>query len=439
MTLHEQPETETAQPNVDRVRGETKSSTRTALQQWALRMTLATLILLASPDILSMLAFRQKNWQWPADISLSVLSMASVTLIAARLGRADLLKGIVRRAWPAWLLLFAAAMSVRWSVDRQATISHVWWMFVVAVFAVALATVRPLALTIDAVCLFGTGATMIGLWLSLTNESFRFGDSAMGLFGNRNGFGAMLSFTWPAVLMTCRGTPWRRAIGVFLVPLWVWAVLETGSRTSLASMTLVVVVIVAYAAWRFLGRAVPSRTVRAMGAGGSVALLSVSIAIALRVGALSWFTFDTTLNSRTAMWRGLRTAMIDHGALGFGSAAFWSGARGYLLVAQNASGLGRELATGHNGWMHEWVALGIMGPVLVTVLVIVVASRALHAIEWGSRGQGSFIALTGLALVVQNVTEAMVTHPRSISWILWVMLVALPGPRRRQREAGSPG
>jgi exopolysaccharide production protein ExoQ len=394
----------------------------------------------ATHDIWGMLGYRSSNYRWPSEITMPfMLTVALSILFRTYALDPQRVRETIRRSSTGLALVALSVLSVRWSIDRHETILELRYLIVASLLGMALATVRPLTVLLDGLAVFGALVVGIGAWLSSTDPRFVFDGNWQGLFGNRNGFGAFIAFIWPAMLIAGRGSWSRRVVGWPCAALMLWALVETRSKTALVTVGVVTIL---------FGALTARSWIRSKRSGGSQSLGFAALCSAVMIGLVSIglsvglsdlpFTFDRTFTRRTDMWAALRPMATQEWFHGFGFQAFWTGSRGYLRSAQIVSGTGTDMVTAHNGFLHEWISTGFLGFFLLLAIVAQLLWRGARSIESRNRDTSSILLLLGITFVIQNSMEALFTAPRSVSWFLVSLALALPYELKARRTSSYP-
>jgi exopolysaccharide production protein ExoQ len=382
----------------------------------------------ATHDIWGMLGYRSKSYRWPSEVTMPfMLTVALSILFRTYALDPQRVRETIRRSAVGITLVALSVASIRWSIDRHETILELRYLIVGSLLGMALATVRPLSILVDGLAVFGVSVVCIGAWFSATDPRFVFDGNWQGLFGNRNGFGAFIAFIWPAVLIASRGSWGRRAVGTTSGALVLWALVQTRSKTALFTVAVVstLCAVLTISTW-LLEKGVTRRKSATGAALISVGLLAFA-AIVVGFGLVDLpFAFDRTFTQRTDMWAALLPMAGQEWLHGFGFQAFWTGSRGYLRSAQMVSGKGSELVTAHNGYLHEWLSTGFVGFCLLLTIVAQLIWRGVRSVASEEQGLSSFLLLLGVTFVLQNSMESLFTAPRSLSWFLVSLTLALP-------------
>lgn len=385
-----------------------------------------------------MVGYRNPNWRWLPELANPVMLSVAITIFIRRSVTApSLVRTTMRRAAPALVLVVLAVLSVRWSINRTTTILSLEWLLIVTLLGLALASVRPVSVVIDGFALFGVCAVATGCWLSYRAPSYRYFGDWMGLFGNKNGFGALIAFVVPFILVAGHGSRWRIAVAVGSTVGMLAALTRIGSRTSTVAVALELVVLTVV--WvvshlRRRRRTIPRVSRRAR---GPVVFAGIAALLAPGIGLLRGrrLDFDATFSNRTLIWPELWRVFRSHWFHGFGAGGFWSGSKGYLVRSQTLSGNASGMVTAHNGYLQEALSFGILGLAATIFLSLVLLGRGLNVAGKGRHGEGLLILLAAVAIIVQNSMEAMFTNPQGIHWLVIVLISGLAPSMRRGRWA----
>ena len=418
----------------------------------------AVLFLLAARDPLGMLAARKAAWQWPRDLSLPLVSAVAGVLLTrswSRLEDRHRLRLAIRYSWPAIATVLVAALSTRWSLDVQRSINDVSWLLASTCLAVGISISFHYDRIMDALA-FVMGGLLAVSGILAQSAMYRSEESFwVGVYGNRNGLGAIAALSVPVFWhlpvhadgSRIQGST-RRVLAVLLSALSWTTVVKTHSRTSLAVAALLTGLCMCLTVFRWLQRRkLSSRP-------NFKRVLLIAVCAIGGVGGLTRFVaiapVDRTLNMRTDMWSTLLPVANRRWSHGYGYGGFWSGERGYLLAAQFRSGAGPALTSAHNGFLQEYLAIGVLGVVFSFILFALCIVRffpqltrtagvhgvssleePMAVIRYPNRVPDLCLALT-VGILLLNITEAMLSSPLSLPWFLLVLIASYPAVRRKQ-------
>ena len=316
-----------------------------------------------------------------------------------------------------WTLL-----SMLWTDSPQRTREHAVLMALVVAgaiwFGLAL-TFRQQVLALF-IGLQGLTVVSVGAAMALRSARFDADDSWMGVFGNPNTLSPVAGLAMVATigLLAFWKSDAAMAVVAALVVIDLLAVWKADSATGwIALLGAAVAGGVIVLVRRLLGSgAEPERLRR--GVMAIVALVIVTIPWSIRVVA-GVVGKDRTLTGRTDIWDYVLDRSENHWFAGYGFMSFWD-------TEANRLELGERRAfttipdTAHSTFFETLLFLGAVGLVLLLVLVAVSLGRtwwsALTVPGWAT---GWWVAVATFVLL-ENVTESMITYHS----VFWVLLIA---------------
>lgn len=248
-----------------------------------------------------------------------------------------------------------------------------------------------------------------------------------GVMGHKNSFGA--AAVWATIFFLVLGLRRRLhpILAITLCTASVFALLQTRSRTSLATLVLSLAALV-YLETR---RPSPARLRRL-----ALGLVLFVFVVPFLLAPLATPVGDADpLNGRLRLWGGARIIAQARPATGYGYgyAAVW-GRSVDTLLPHIAITRHRSAANAHNGIVNVVTELGIPAGILACAYLFGALSNAAQL--WQRRPSAfSFFALVCLiAFVLMNFTEA---HLLGIHWFFWILCVALCVTVRRSLSSDA--
>lgn len=129
---------------------------------------------------------------------------------------------------------------------------------------------------------------------------------------------------------------------------------------------------------------------------------------------------ERTLTGRTVLWNLAREAIDERPWLGFGYNGYWVNPPSGMLQVRAA--FGQELTFFHNNYLEVAVAYGVIGPVLLTLGIIIAFLRCIRRVLLAS----SPIEFWPLLVVIQVTIQTFVQYPLMTNHSMWhvVFLIA---------------
>jgi len=256
-----------------------------------------------------------------------------------------------------------------------------------------------------------------------------------GFFAQKNIAGRVFLLGVIFGLVLAKQVPERRTLGMIATGLCTIGMLASLSATALLDFVVVLIVFVASLIWKRLDK--PSALV----AGGIFTLAVLAIGYALYDHLFVELTEatgrDVTLTGRTLIWAELYSQVQSRSPLlGFGYEAFWtsvnSGAAAIKWV-----GLGPYIPPqAHNGLIHAYTGMGILGALAFLLTLYRLLSRALHHLKRGKNHLLGILSITFFAyFFVVNIAENEFLTYNSLIWCVFVLLLVLTSKGNAAREA----
>ena len=237
--------------------------------------------------------------------------------------------------------------------------------------------------------------------------------SLRGAFSHKN----MLGWMSGLIIITCfwaigtgRGGRLAWFTVLLTIPLWI------GARSMTAIGAVILTSLVCGAVMGLRTRPV-TRVVwgYAMMAGGIVAISVVAVEGRLILEAMGR---DASFTGRAPLWELLSRAIAERPLLGYGFQSFWQKESGWF--ERIAADVGWTVPTAHNGWIDVWLALGLVGLVLVAALVLSNLARASVAAARGLLPGAGLIFAVNVYLLVISFFESNLATPGIVAWALHV-------------------
>jgi MYXO-CTERM domain-containing protein len=258
-----------------------------------------------------------------------------------------------------------------------------------------------------------------------------------GIGTEKNALGNMclvtgIYFAWQLLLDHKTFLSWGRARrwGLWvLVALAAWLLSLSDSKTSLATL-VVVVAILCVARLGFVERR-PQRLVGLVVLGAAV-LLGLEAAFDLKREVLALLDRRPDLTNRTDLWA-ILFALADSPVLGAGFMSFWTGERMELIWAR----LGAAAVQAHSGYIEQYLNLGYVGVAFIVLLL----TQGLFGARSLARSDPLFAHLRlgfVVAATLYNYTEAAF-YGISNMWVLLLCGLIVVPPARAAPQRGLVG
>jgi exopolysaccharide production protein ExoQ len=358
----------------------------------------------------------------------------------ARAARSELNESL-RRAWPVLLLLSFALLSVLWTVSTSMTTWSLIEPVTTLLTCVSLSLVFKQQRLIEVVTVGGLILLLFNLYACIRSpETMAVGGPWGGLTGNRNGLGMNTVVVVPFMFFGLGGKfttkrSWRYPVFGGALILSAYVLYRTGSKTSMTSILV--------AGWMFGLILVFRSSSRLTSATRSlVRILGVLIASSVTALVTKWLAnigylqWEATLTRRTPIWK----AAIQLGRLfprtGIGYAG-WASEKGYFKQS-TWQGQGNGLSHLHNGFIQQFLDLGIVGLALLLLAFGVLGVRWARVTTSRYPFGAGFGLVLWMILVVTNCLESRALWPTfDMLWPMFCLLAVMAPPVLRTRENRS--
>lgn len=323
---------------------------------------------------------------------------------------------------PLIFILLLAAVSTVWSADSFITLRRAEELFgstAIALYFSCRLRLRDFVATLSVAIAITAGLSLVLIVFFPTLGNATGDHGWNGIFDHKNHLGPamLLGMTCLVCLIDKARSFARRCL---IAAFFTFLVLLIGSQNvaAIASALLLTLLIPIL----FWSRA----NCHSKGALLLVLGLSTVIAAALSLslsfdpdGLLTAVGKDPSLTGRTELWRILAEAIADRPALGYGYGAFWGdNAPSASLVYPYQTWTAN---TAHDGFLEVAIELGLVGVALLTVLLLVYASRAWSLFLSGNDQLSGWPLFILLYTLLTNLTDATFLR---YNWTDWIVFVA---------------
>jgi len=354
------------------------------------------------------------------------LPVYAVTLVLA-VARPGAMMSTLTRNWLILAVTMMTLVSVVWSIDPDTTLRRSFALIMTTLFGLWLASRwnwRELILLIAST--FGVLA-VLSVVMALAVPSLGIDHDVhagawKGLWWEKNTLGAVMGWGAISAYAAIQFDPKRRFIWMGLAVLCTALILLSTSKTALLAWLL------------GTGGAIGIALCR-KGFGFATLMLFLALtggalfALILAIAPLEFLELlgrDATLTGRTDIWVILSRQIAEDPWLGYGYKAFWSVEDGPVYWVR--AGTSWPVPTAHNGWIEVALAIGIPGMLMMAVVFLGAAVRAIGRLF---RGTEAYWALPYIALIaVVSVSESNLMQQNSMGWVLFVATAAKLADRR---------
>lgn len=354
------------------------------------------------------------------------LPVYAVTLVLA-VARPGAMMSTLTRNWLILAVTMMTLVSVVWSIDPDTTLRRSFALIMTTLFGLWLASRwnwRALILLIAST--FGVLA-VLSVVMALAVPSLGIDHDVhagawKGLWWEKNTLGAVMGWGAISAYAAIQFDPKRRFIWMGLAVLCTALILLSTSKTALLAWLL------------GTGGAIGIALCR-KGFGFATLMLFLALtggalfALILAIAPLEFLELlgrDATLTGRTDIWMILSRQIAEDPWLGYGYKAFWSVEDGPVYWVR--AGTSWPVPTAHNGWIEVALAIGIPGMLMMAVVFLGAAVRAIGRLF---RGTEAYWALPYIALIaVVSVSESNLMQQNSMGWVLFVATAAKLADRR---------
>ena len=354
------------------------------------------------------------------------LPVYAVTLLLA-VARPGAMMSTLTRNWLILAVTMMTLVSVVWSIDPDTTLRRSFALIMTTLFGLWLASRwnwRELILLLAST--FGVLA-VLSVVMALAMPSLGIDHDVhagawKGLWWEKNTLGAVMGWGAISAYAAIQFDPRRRFIWMGLAVLCTALILLSTSKTALLAWLLGTGGAIGIALCR---KGFGFATLMLFLALTGGALFSLILAIA-PLEFLELLGRDATLTGRTDIWMILSRQIAEDPWLGYGYKAFWSVEEGPVYWVR--AGTSWPVPTAHNGWIEVALAIGIPGMLMMAVVFLSAAVRAIGRLF---RGTEAYWALPYIALIaVVSVSESNLMQQNSMGWVLFVATAAKLADRR---------
>ncbi len=351
-------------------------------------------------------------------------------VLVALVARPDRLLDTPLHGRSVWLLAALPPVSALWSDVPSVSLRQGGGIALAVLLAFFLATrfeERQLVVWLSWTMLaLGAVSAGVALLLPARGLDHLHGDAWSGIFSTKNDFGRAMAFGFLLWILRFATGEGRRALCAGACAAALALVFMSGSRTALAVVAAVGVLVPLLAFLRARPVLLWAAVSLVAAAGGAGAFWLD----ARGAQALASPVVNDELTGRSTIWLAVRDMIGEHPLLGYGQGAFWRGLDGPSAVVWERSGV--LAAHAHNGFLDLALNVGVLGVALFALTAVLAVRRAVLA-YLRSGGLAALWPLAFLAfLLLYNVTESTLVVPNSLFWVLYATILLrppAPGPR----------
>ena len=349
------------------------------------------------------------------------ISLISILLIVIRYKK--VIPIVTREKW-LWMIWGIALASTFWSDVPVATLRSSLFLVQVTLFGVYFAThyslkeqLRLLAVTFSIVVLLSIAIALAlpSYGVMSSQEGGVHAGAWRGIYMHKNGLGRMMVLSAIVFLLSTSSSRKYRWIAWAGFILSIAMVVLSTSKTSLAILLTLIVLLPFYKALRWRSSLAISFLIPMVFVGGSVAVLLASNAEAI----LGAFGRDLTLTGRTDLWAAVINKISERPWLGYGYGGFWGSLEGesadVLSIVQWAA------PHSHNGFLDLWLDLGLLGLLAFALSFLAVCWRSVLCLRLIKTSEGLLPLVYLTFLLLANLTESSLLRQNSL-WILFTVV-----------------
>ena len=349
------------------------------------------------------------------------ISLISILLIVIEYKK--VIPIVIREKW-LWMLWGIALASTFWSDVPVATLRSSLFLVKITLFGVYFATryslkeqLRLLAVTFSIVVLLSIAIALAlpsyGV-MSLQEGGVHAG-AWRGIYMHKNGLGRMMVLSALVFLISTSSSRKYRWIAWAGFILSIAIVVLSTSKTSLAILLTLIVLLPFYKALRWSSSLAISFFIATILVGGSVAVLLLSNAEFI----LGAFGQDLTLTGRTDLWAAVLGKIGERPWLGYGYGGFWRSLEGES--AEVLSIVRWAAPHSHNGFLDLWLDLGLLGLLAFALSFLAVCWRSVLCLRITKTSEGLLPLAYLTFLLLANLTESSLLRQNSL-WILFTVV-----------------
>ena len=336
-----------------------------------------------------------------------------------------------------WAVVALQVLSFIWSLfpDISSTTAREVWQ--TSTFGLYLATRYSLKQQVRLIAIaFGIGGLLsLLLVLAVPSVGIHGADHPgawKGVYDYKNSLGSYMVVGLAASLLSALDQESPTPKAWWAVALCFVLILLSTSKTALVAMFLSLGTVFVTRKFRWRGRL----AVIIIDLGLLVASLGAALLVSNWVRLLAGLGKDPTLTGRIPMWGVMIHFIQERPFLGYGRAAFFSGASPYPKVVGSAISRVFIPPHAHNGFIELALEIGLIGLGLFLLSLGLAYFRAITR-AFTARNCGDLWPLVFLTfLIFNNTTETLLLRFSHIYWVLFMSLaMSLALPRRQLKPA----
>ena len=265
--------------------------------------------------------------------------------------------------------------------------------------------------------------------LILPDKGIVDGGAWQGIYQQKNVLGRIMNIstiTFILQAMSCQRYRWLNLI--FAALAFALVILSNSSSSSLILLTLLAVLPLYRALGWSYSWIIPFF---------SIVILSIGSLSLLFVNRLDYFLDfigkDATLTGRLPLWEMIFAKIWEHPWLGYGFGGFWTGWSGEAADIWRIENW--EPPHSHNGLLDLWLAVGLVGVVLATLVLATIFFRSLHCLRSSKSASDIWPLLFLTLLILTNITESTMAVHSSIYWVLYIAVALSTHWKVRKQHA----
>ena len=349
------------------------------------------------------------------------ISLISILLIV--IGYKKVIPIVIREKW-LWMIWGIALASTFWSDIPVATLRSSLFLVQVTLFGVYFAAryslkeqLRLLAVTFSIIVLLSIAIALAlpSYGVMTFQEGGVHAGAWRGIYFHKNGLGRMMVLSAIVFLISTSSSRKYRWIAWAGFILSIAMVVLSTSKTSLAILLTLIVLLPFYKALRWSSSLAIPFLIATILVGGSVAVLLVSNTEAI----LGAFGRDLTLTGRTELWAAVLDKISERPWLGYGYGGFWRSLEG---ESADVLSIVRWAAPhSHNGFLDLCLDLGLLGLLAFALSFLAVCWRSVLCVRLIKTSEGLLPLAYLTFLLLANLTESSLLRQSSL-WILFTVV-----------------
>ncbi len=374
------------------------------------------------------------------DFSLQILALIGFSPSLLTIFHLRRIVKTINYSWPLFLLICLSFVSAAWSDIPMTTLQRSVAVTIASLYGILLATrysfdtvIRLLSWMFVIVTTSSFIAVLAGAdWaLEIRDERMYTGiatsvEAWKGVTAGRDSLGYVTGLT-TIVALTYMLFMKRNTTNKILLGCILCCSIATLVGTTYVTAIISVIIAVLYLVVLKMNMLLRGSSVLKFSLVSFILILITAVAVLFYIPVLELLGRDSTFTGRTLLWENLLNNVISRKPiLGYGFGSFWQGGTIYQFVSEDFNWAGQA----HNGYIHMWVELGVIGLFVFLFMLFQISGMLLKSVFSDLNNLDSrifVITFTGSFLLfilsINTADSTFTVSNASGSGLLWVLFV----------------